>query len=214
MSTKKIDDSLLIESINCQSEDFLAIELIDFKKPVISRNQTLVFTSKNAVRSLFKHYPSCNLTANKVICVGEKTKQELINNGVTVSYADVSSKHLADWIIKQENSKGLILFCGSLRRIELKEISELHQLNYTEVIVYKTVLTPVKIHSEKDGIIFLSPSAVQSFMVENNMPDAIAFCIGNTTGFEAKKHFKRVEVSEEQSIEKVIVNVNEYYGIK
>ena len=39
----------------------------------------------------------------------------------------------------------------------------------------------------------------------------MAFCIGETTGEEAKKHFKNVEVSKLSTVESVLKSVNKYF---
>ena len=57
---------------------------------------------------------------------------------------------------------------------------------------------------------FYSPSTVQSFLKENDA-EAIAFCIGETTANEARKHFKDVRVAKVPTVESVIELVNEHY---
>ena len=66
------------------------------------------------------------------------------------------------------------------------------------------MLNPMKFHQLFDGILFFSPSGVQSFMVENSMESAMAFCIGETTASEAKKHTENVVIANSTSIESVI----------
>ena len=51
-----------------------------------------------------------------------------------------------------------------------------------EIIVYNTTLTPRKCTSPYEGIIFFSPTAVQSFFSMNSVThETILFAIGNTT---------------------------------
>ena len=57
---------------------------------------------------------------------------------------------------------------------------------------------------------FYSPSTVESF-VRSNKSDIIAFCIGETTASEAKKHFKDVRVAKVPTVESVIELVNSHY---
>ena len=68
-----------------------------------------------------------------------------------------------------------------------------------------------KFDDKFDGILFYSPSGIESYLVDNNNFDAVAFCIGFTTAFEAEKHFKKVEVAKLPTIESVIKLVNQYY---
>jgi len=57
---------------------------------------------------------------------------------------------------------------------------------------------------------FYSPSTVESFVRSNN-GEIIAFCIGETTAKEAKKHFDDVRVAKVPTVESVIELVNAYY---
>jgi len=57
---------------------------------------------------------------------------------------------------------------------------------------------------------FYSPSTVNSYLQENDTSQ-IAFCIGETTAKEAKKHFKDVRVAKLPTVESVIELVNEHY---
>ena len=63
-----------------------------------------------------------------------------------------------------------------------------------------------------DAVLFYSPSGVQSFIEDNETNESIAFCIGQTTANEAKKHFSKVEMSSMPTIESVIKSVNKYYA--
>ena len=58
---------------------------------------------------------------------------------------------------------------------------------------------------------FYSPSTIQSYLLENNA-DKIAYCIGETTANEARKHFSDVRVSKLPTVESVIALVNENYA--
>ena len=85
----------------------------------------------------------------------------------------------------------------------------------TEIEVYKTMLTPKKFENPFDGILFFSPSGVQSFVIgqiinSDEIPafgGMTAFCIGKTTASEAEKYFGKVEVSPETTVESVIEKV-------
>ena len=215
MSTKKIDHTIFKAPIHLESQNFIDIEFINFELPQLQEKEFAVFTSQNAVKSLFTTYPSVNFSHQRVICVGEKTKQLLEEEfGVTVQHADVSSKRLGEWLVNQNEVKSVMFFCGDIRRGELKQISQEHHFDYKEIITYRTLLTPHQISQPQDGIIFLSPSAVKSFVKLNVMPKAIAFCIGETTASEARKHFDSVKISAQLSVQGVINHVKTYYGIK
>ena len=59
-------------------------------------------------------------------------------------------------------------------------------------------------------MLFYSPSAVQCYLSENKT-DIIAFCIGEKTAKEAKKHFSEVKIAKSPSTESIIELVNLNY---
>ena len=61
------------------------------------------------------------------------------------------------------------------------------------------------------GVLFYSPSTVESYMQENSA-DKIAFCIGESTASEARKHFKNVKVANMPSAESLLELVKIYYN--
>ena len=85
-------------------------------------------------------------------------------------------------------------FCSERRLDELPSILEKNHIKVNEIEAYKTILDTEKIDSKIEGVMFYSPSTVQSYM-QNNDVDKIAYCIGETTATEAKKHFKDVRVA-------------------
>ena len=86
-------------------------------------------------------------------------------------------------------------------------------IKVNEVEAYQTKFDALKIEDSIEGVMFYSPSTVQSYKQENVVNDAngIAFCIGETTAKEAKKHFKDVRVAKVPTVESVIELVNEHY---
>lgn len=102
-------------------------------------------------------------------------------------------------------------FCGSLKRDELSSLLDENNITVNEVEAYRTILNERKFESNFDGILFYSPSGVQSYIEDNSNKNSVAFCIGETTANEAKKHFNSVEISTLPSIESVIKLVNQYY---
>ena len=73
------------------------------------------------------------------------------------------------------------------------------------------MLSPVKIADEVSGILFYSPSGIESYLEENST-EKVAFCIGETTAVEARKHFDKVEVANMPDVESVLELVNMYYS--
>ena len=79
-----------------------------------------------------------------------------------------------------------------------------------EVETYATKLSPSEIGEEVEGVMFFSPSTVESYILKNSS-DKIAYCIGESTAQEARKHFKEVKVAKIPTAESVIELVNGDY---
>jgi len=94
-----------------------------------------------------------------------------------------------------------------LRRDEIPELLRKNNVSFTEVLVYKTVLKPKTFERTFDGVLFFSPSAVESFTKDNKLEDTTAFCIGTTTAAEAEKHTNNIVTATKPTIENVIVQV-------
>jgi hydroxymethylbilane synthase len=80
-----------------------------------------------------------------------------------------------------------------------------------EIEAYKTMLSPVKIDDEVGGVLFYSPSGIESYLDENNT-NKVAFCIGETTAVLARKHFDKVEVANMPDVDSVLELVNMYFS--
>ncbi|HFS67881.1 MAG TPA: uroporphyrinogen-III synthase [Flavobacteriia bacterium] len=210
LSTKKIDNNLLVSNLHWISEDFIQTAPVTFEFPKISNTDFIAFTSKNAVQSVLNQYKKSTFKNNKVVCVGNKTAALLQEKNIQVVHVANYAKELGEWLVKN-NIKNTIHFCGNLKREELKDSLLHNHLNYREIQVYKTTLTPKKITDNINGIIFFSPSAVKSYTMLNQTDNKIAFCIGNTTANEAKKYFSKIIIADENSIENTIITTQKYF---
>ena len=79
-----------------------------------------------------------------------------------------------------------------------------------EIEAYKTMLSSVKIAASVSGVLFYSPSGIESYLKDNNT-DKIAFCIGETTAVEARKHFDEVQVANMPDVDSVLALINAHY---
>lgn len=76
----------------------------------------------------------------------------------------------------------IVFFCGNKRLNTLPEALINRGFQCEECEVYQTKLRVLKIEKEYDGILFFSPSGVESFLTENTIPEkATLFSIGKTT---------------------------------
>jgi uroporphyrinogen-III synthase len=117
---------------------------------------------------------------------------------------------LAQKIICNKSVKSCVFFCGNKRLNTLPDKLLSAQIKLDEIVVYETVDVAQKVEKVYDGILFFSPSAVQSFFSLNTLhPQTVIFSIGDTTTNEIKK-FTKVAIiscnipSQEQMMELVI----------
>ncbi|MDI9308824.1 MAG: uroporphyrinogen-III synthase [Limnohabitans sp.] len=171
----------------------------------------LIFTSQNAVNAILASENSNNLKEKKVFCVGIKTKALLETNGFTVEAFAGYAEDLAEIISLVYANLSYTFFCGNLRRDVLPEKLKEANITFNEIEVYKTELTPQKITSKFDGILFFSPSGVESYCKENKITDEMCFCIGNTTAEALQNKTENIIIANQPSVENTIIQCINYY---
>ena len=146
-------------------------ELLPLFRQYKGKSIYAVVTSKNAERIVKKY--------------GDK---EWTLFSITNQSAARNASQLADIIINS-GVKKIIFFCGDRRRDELPDKLRAHGIEVTEKIVYTTIETPHGISEHFDGVIFFSPSAVNSFFTSNKVNEGVVFyTMGDTTAAEIRKH--------------------------
>ena len=207
LSTKKLlpnqRELLLNTGLGLVEIDFISIEPIDFEIQEIPEN--LIFTSKNAVKAIFDHERRQEMQQKKIFCVGEKTADFLRKNNFEVVATAHSGARLGAIIAEKHKASEFLFFCGRKRNDDLPEILKKNNVQLSEVQVYDTQLTPKQVERVFDGVLFFSPSGVESFCFKNALFDTPAFCIGHTTASEAKKYTDNVIVASKPTVENVIV---------
>jgi len=205
LSTKKLSASqrelLLNSGMSFVEYNAIDIEFIDFEAPADIENA--IFTSRNSVNSYFRNGGRTNSIRNS-FCVGEKTEALLFNFGQNVIKTAENASELAHFIIKSHKNDTFLYFSGSRRREELPEALKKAKIDVFEVKAYETELKSLKFVQKWDGILFFSPSGVESFVLENNMANSALFCIGETTAAAAKKYTSNVIVANSTTVESVI----------
>ncbi len=153
-----------------------------------------VFTSMNAVEAIRQFIPSKSSWG--VFCIGNTTKKLIKNifGEENIAGTGDNALHLAEEIISHSIIKKVYFFCGDQRRDELPEKLNDNNIEVEELVVYKTIETIHVISKKYDGILFFSPSAVQSFFRKNSIiPKTKIFAIGSTTA-NAIKPFSQQHV--------------------
>jgi uroporphyrinogen-III synthase len=204
-----IDTFSFIETKPIQS-----IEVQQEIEQALLRTAPVVFTSMNAVEAvavwLNNQQPDWT-----IYCIGNTTRQLVKKYFGEESIAESanSAAELAKLIAKDDPADEVIFFCGDQRRNELSETLGADQINVNEIIVYQTVATPHKIEKIYNGILFFSPSAVESFFRNNKIGEQTKlFAIGDTTATEIKKYTSnQIIISDEPGKENLVRQMMEYF---
>ena len=216
LSTKTLSEGqrqvFLDANFDLLEQDFIEIKhnLFEFK----TINNNLIFSSQNAVLSLIEQNGWEVLKTKPVFCVGIKTKELLESHGFTVDvYLDYASE-LAEIITLIYNKESYTFLSGNLRKETLPQALKSAGITFNEIEVYQTTLAPFKISDQEkfDGILFFSPSAVESYLTNNKIKNEVCFCVGATTAASLEiKKIKNIIIAETPTIEEVIEEVIEYY---
>lgn len=212
LSTKKLlpkqKQEFIDAKINLIDEDFIEVKNKDFE--LVTDNEMLIFTSQNAVKSIL--YKKEELHKLPVLCVGEKTKELLENNGFCVLECESYAKDLIEIISNKYSNKSFTFFCGTLRLETIPEFLSRKNIKHNIIEVYETILTPKKITKPIDGILFFSPSGVKSYVQENKIHHEICFCIGETTAEALKNITEKIIIAEKPSVENVVEKAIRFYN--
>ncbi len=210
LSTKKLlpnqRELLLNAGLGFVEYDAIQIIPVPFDIPTEAKN--FIITSQNGA-TLVTQYISLDPSFSgdrkshiNIFCVGEKTAAILKKNHLNVIKIAQNGAELGDFIEKNYKNESFHYFCGNKKRDELPTI--LHKANIlcNEIITYETHLTEKSFTQVFDGVLFFSPSGVHSYHTTNK--SRIAFCIGETTAFEARKYSNHVIVANSTRVESVI----------
>lgn len=213
LSTKKLstsERSVLYDSkFSLVEKDFIRIKFMEFDIDI--NFDILLFTSKNAVRSVLKNKKCSSLKQIQCICVGEKTKELLENNGFNVADFTHYAEDLTSIIAQKYSNKFIAFFCGDLRRDVLPDFLKANQIKFSEIRVYKNEFTPEKIEGDFDAVLFFSPSGVHSFLKKNTITHQICFCIGTTTSQALEAYTPNIILAKKPTITSVLQKVTEYF---
>ena len=204
--------SALNKSIGTDMSDFITIRYNRIKPVVVKQPiKHVIFTSQNAVEAVSDNFMGSELNFEHIYCVGRRTKRLIEKNIGKVTHVENSASNLANYLAKQIKNEEATYFCGNKRRDELPDILENNGIILNEVVAYQTLLSPNELIKKYDGLLFFSPSGIESFLSKNSIDQEVAFCIGGTTAKEAQKHFKTVVEAKLPSVESVLNSVNAHF---
>lgn len=213
-STKSLteDQRLLFhKKVKSESTDVVKISLNRIHPRFLKNEiENVVITSKNTVESLTTNYSALELQFKNIYCVGRRTKRLVENRIGKVAHTENNAKKLAEYLVEYMSGAEVTYFCSDIRLDALPTILSENNINVTEIEAYQTKYDSKKVNDSVEAVMFYSPSTVESF-TQKNKKQIIAFCIGETTAAEAKKHFKDVRIAKVPTVESVIELVNEHY---
>ena len=213
-STKSLSESqtkLFHNNIASESSDFIKVRSNRIAPKVVKDLiENVIITSKNGVEALLDNFTKEELNFKNIFCVGRRTKKMIQQKIGPVNHAEKNAERLAEYLSKEMKGNSVTYFCSDLRLDTLSKILTENKIEVNEVEAYKTMYSPELVSESIDGMLFFSPSAVNSYL-QKNTTDKVAFCIGASTAKEAQKYFEKVEVAQIPTVESVIELVNLHY---
>jgi uroporphyrinogen-III synthase len=212
LSTKKLSKALKNKlsdaKIRLVEKNFIQTKSIDFETPQL--NDYLIFTSKEAVKSVLKSETK-NVLSKSCLCVGSKTRSFLEKKGFTVLESADYAEELIQIIESKYKTNSFTFFCGNIRRNTIPNFFQENKIVYNEFVVYETKLKPHQIKESFDGVLFYSPSGINSFLEKNTLENKTCFCIGTTTAKALENRTKNIVIASQPTVEYVIDEVIKYY---
>ena len=213
-STKKLTDGqlqLFHNNVTADSNDAIKISLNRIPKSVVRKEiENVIITSKNGVEALLHNFVPAELQFKNIYCVGRRTKRMIEKRIGNVKHIEANAKNLAEHLVNYMEGKEVTYFCSDLRLDDLPNILVENNITVNEVEAYQTKYNADKVESNLDGVMFYSPSTVESYLKQNKA-SGIAFCIGETTAKVANQFFEDVRIAKVPTVESVIELVNENY---
>ncbi|MDG1685086.1 MAG: uroporphyrinogen-III synthase [Flavobacteriaceae bacterium] len=196
LSTKKLRfhqlERLMAAQCDVVDYDALQIEIQPFSIP--KKPNYWVFSSQNAVRSFLAN-PTASAHQNPMLCVGEKTKLLLEKNGQKVIKTAQNMLELVDFIQKTMKNEHFLHICGNRKLPHFATGMQSAEISYAEVTAYQTHLVSRLQTPEPQGLLFYSPSGVESYLQTNSIGASWCFCIGETTATAVRPLTEHLTVS-------------------
>ncbi len=213
-STKKLTDDqmqLFHNEVMAESHDAIKISLNRLSKSIIRNEiQNVIITSQNTIEALLTSFSASELQFKNIYCVGRRTKRKVEQRIGEVKHTEANAKKLAAHLVDHLEGKEVTYFCSDLRLDDLPDSLSKHDIKVNEIEAYQTKYNSKKLETPVEGVMFYSPSTVESF-VKQNKAQGIAFCIGETTAKAAQKYFETIRIAKVPTVESVIELVNEHY---
>lgn len=184
---------------------------------IAQKKCNVFFTSVNAVHAVKSKIPQ-GAPLWEVYAIRGKTSaslQEWMPNNKIIHPSD----HIADLIqhipfdaMQQEQN---YFFKGNLSLPNLPNAFKEQNALLNEITVYNTSITAPQLNNSYDGILFFSPSGVESYSQHNTLStDVVYFAIGMTTAQAIRNRAPEVniQIALEANISQLIQTINSYYN--
>ncbi len=176
----------------------------------LSLYPAIVLTSKTAVEAWMQimNLLKLDIKQYSVFCLEGATQTLCVQYGLTIAGGAADASLLADVMLKNKAVTAVTFVCGNLRRDELPVKLRENGIRIQEIKAYRTEHSPVKIERPYQGVLFFSPSGVDSFLSLNSNNSSACFCLGKTTGGHAQASgYTEVHVAEAHTPEALVKRV-------
>src|SRR6056297_2257312 len=154
--------------IRVDSEDFIKISPNRVSPIVLKKKvKNAIFTSKNAVEGLLTNISADELDFENIYCVGRKTRRLIQKKIGKVSHFENNAAALANHLVEFIEGTEATHFCGNLSLDELPSILEENKITVNKIEAYRAKLSGKSIENSAEGILFFSPSTIESYLLKN-----------------------------------------------
>jgi hydroxymethylbilane synthase len=181
-----VKELLLNAGVKVQEQSFIQIAALPQTPVQLEQFNWLFFTSPNAV----EHFAQLHETfsQHQLAALGRGTAAALRERGFKVAFeGDGSTDHIAVNFKEILGNQRALILCAEagLRSVQ----SALKPESFTELAVYHTELAPYQLSAIPEIIAFTSPSNVEGFFAQNQLPvSAKVLAIGSATAAALKAH--------------------------
>jgi uroporphyrinogen-III synthase len=180
-----------------EMRSFIKIDYLQNACPCPNRPQALIITSVQGIEGLEQQNFDWRLV-KVVFCIKGITEQAVsakVDAAVPI-YSALYASELVALIVQKHKTLPLILVKGNKGLPTIPNGLKAAYVAFKEWIVYENNAQSQQLDKDFDGILFFSPSAVESFVLNNRIKEnTITFAIGTTTAAALKKYTPNVVVA-------------------
>lgn len=185
-------------------------------KTLAEQKKVIIFTSAQAIVAVVNVLEN-QIPDWQIFCISGATKTAAVKYfgaEKILGFADDALDLVKE--IEQMELQEIVFFCGNKRLDTLPEMLADKGYKLTEYVVYETLLTPVKIEKVYGALLFFSPSGIESFLIDNVIPEAaVLFSIGKTTAKSLQEKVKNEVVISAKPDKNILVQtVIDFYNKK